>query len=161
MAMTEQLNLAFDDSEIVTNTDDYYTPAWIFEALNLKFDIDVASPVGGIHYIPAQRYFTIYDNGLAQDWAGQKVWMNPPYSKPQPWIDKWLENGNGIALLPLVKSKWLNQIWNEADGIALLPSNLKFWRKGKEAGIPIECILAAVGADNFKALKNAGLGSVR
>jgi hypothetical protein len=34
-------------------SDDYYTPPWIFEKLAITFDLDVASPTGGCHWIPA------------------------------------------------------------------------------------------------------------
>jgi hypothetical protein len=66
-------------------SNDYYTPKWIFETLDLQFDLDVASPSGGIPHIPAKQYFTQKDDGLAQDWFG-RVWMNPPFSKAKPWV---------------------------------------------------------------------------
>ena len=27
------------------------------------------------------RYFTAEDDGLTQDWAGETVWLNPPYGR--------------------------------------------------------------------------------
>jgi hypothetical protein len=35
-----------EQSTITSN--DYYTPAWIFEKMGLEFDLDVASPPDGI-----------------------------------------------------------------------------------------------------------------
>ena len=51
--------------DIVDNntTDDHYTPAFIFQALKLEFDIDVAAPVGGVAWIPAKKYYTLIDDG--------------------------------------------------------------------------------------------------
>ena len=51
-------------------TDDYYTPKWFFESLGLQFDIDVAAPIQGIPWIPAKKWFSQADDGLAQDWGG-------------------------------------------------------------------------------------------
>jgi hypothetical protein len=73
-------------------SDDHYTPAWIFETLDLTFDLDVAAPPGGIPWIPARRYYTMEDDGLAQPWNGL-VWMNPPYSNATPWVNRFLEHG--------------------------------------------------------------------
>ena len=37
-------------------SDDYYTPAWVFERMGIEFDLDVAAPPGGIPWIPAKRF---------------------------------------------------------------------------------------------------------
>ena len=62
------------------DTDEQYTPKWIFDALNVEFDLDVCAPKGGVDYIPAKKHYSIEDNALMQNWEGF-VWMNPPFSK--------------------------------------------------------------------------------
>lgn len=99
-------------------SDDYYTPAWVFEALGLDFDLDVASPPVAPPWIPARRRYTIVDDGLAQPWEG-RVWMNPPYSKPAPWVEKFLAHGHGVALLPATNSHWWRSIWRSGVAIAV------------------------------------------
>ena len=161
MAQDNLLDFDFQEIPLATSSDDYYTPKWVFDALGLQFDIDVASPVGGISWIPAKRYFTQYDDGLAQDWGGSKVWMNPPYSKPAPWIDKWLENGNGVCLLAASRSYSFLSLWANCDALLFLPL-LKFVTgMGKQAGIYMPTVLAAIGAENVVALKASGIGFVR
>ncbi len=86
------------DLSHAADTDDWYTPSWIFEELDEVFDLDVAAPPGGVPWIPAGRSFSLEDNGLAQQWVGF-VWCNPPYSAPFPWCDKWVLHGNGIIVL--------------------------------------------------------------
>ena len=54
-------------------SDDYYTPAWVFDAMGLRFDLDPASPPGGVPWIPAARYFTMEDDGLAQEWTARRT----------------------------------------------------------------------------------------
>jgi len=114
-----QLSLLGGQQEARTS-DDYYTPRWIFDAMGITFDLDVACPPEGPINVPAARYYTAADDGLAQPWEG-RVWMNPPYSKPSPWVDRFLEHGNGIALLPMMTNgKWLHKLWAEADAIVPL-----------------------------------------
>jgi phage N-6-adenine-methyltransferase len=75
----------------------WFTPAWVFKGLGLTFDLDVAAPPGGVPWIPARRYFTEADDGLAQPWEGV-VWCNPPYSAPTPWCKRFAEHDE-MALL--------------------------------------------------------------
>jgi phage N-6-adenine-methyltransferase len=143
------------------DSDEYYTPQWIFKALNIKFDLDVSAPKNGVPWLPAQNHYSIEDNGLTQDWYG-KVWMNPPYSKPTPWINRFIEHGNGVALLPFMKSKWFELIWEKADLIVALPTNLKF--EHREMGLkPIysPCFIASIGSYCTDYLKQSGIGRMR
>jgi hypothetical protein len=52
---------------------EYYTPAWIFEGMGLRFDLDVCSPKDHVTAVPADRKYTIDDDGLVSDWAGTGV----------------------------------------------------------------------------------------
>lgn len=72
----------------VLDSDDWYTPAWIFDGLGIEFDMDVAAPDGGAPNVPARRHLTVADDGLLAPWEGT-VWCNPPYSHPAPWCRKW------------------------------------------------------------------------
>jgi len=65
-------------SEGVT-TNDYYTPKWLFDAMGLEFDIDVAAPLQGIPWIPAKRWFSQADDGLAQEWGGSACVDEPTF----------------------------------------------------------------------------------
>jgi hypothetical protein len=144
---TEQHNLT---------SDDYYTPKWIFDKLAITFDIDVAAPTGGCHWIPATNYYDQQTNGLTSDWHGN-VFMNPPFSKPIDWVTKFINHANGITLLPMAKSAWFNLIWNDAQAITTLPSNLKFVDpKGGNGSISTGAMLFAYGKHNVDALHNIG-----
>jgi phage N-6-adenine-methyltransferase len=134
-------------------SDDYYTPAWIFDALGLHFDLDVASPPGGPPFVPCDQYYTQEDDGLAQPWHG-RVWMNPPYSKPSPWVEKWRDHANGVALLPAAKSRWFQDLWSDPNVVAVvLPLSLKFI--GGAVFMP--CMMWAIGSDNVRALSAFGM----
>lgn len=98
------------------SSDDYFTPGWVFELLDLTFDLDVASPARPLPWLPAKRRFTINDDGLApgRKWRG-RVWMNPPYSAPGPWVEKFVEHGHGVALLPISNGRWMRDLWAHPD----------------------------------------------
>jgi hypothetical protein len=136
----------FGAQQEVLTSDDWYTPEWIFETLGLKFDVDVASPPGGVSWIPATTYLTMADDGLSVNWTG-RVWMNPPYSNPKPWVIKFLEHGDGIALLPTSNGAWHQILWeSEADWVALPPMRFQSPTKGLAKGtIPTRCWLVGMG----------------
>lgn len=144
-----------------TPADDYYTPPSVFEALGLTFDLDVCAPTDGIPWLPATKHYDIAQDGLAQEWHGL-VWCNPPYSKPKPWIDKWLEHGNGLMLVQLSRSKGFLRLWEESDGVVALPSNFKFVHiSGETKGIFMPVALFAMGDVSYRALVKSKLGRVR
>lgn len=136
-------------------SDDYYTPAWVFERLAIDFDLDVASPPGGIPWIPTKRYFTMEDDGLSQPWEG-RVWMNPPYSDCTPWVDRLIEHGHGIALVMMSKGAWFHRLWNAADGMVNVGAEGSKFVGG---AIYMPTVFAAFGDDCVEAI--ARLGRVR
>lgn len=150
------------NAENLNKNDEQYTPAWIFERLGLRFDLDVAAPIDRTHLsVPADNFYTSADNGLAREWFG-RVWMNPPYSKPSDWADKFIEHGNGIALMPVTRGQWFDRLWNSADAVCLDLYNNKFDRPdGTKNAITFRTIFVAMGKDNAEALNRLQLGKVR
>ena len=134
-------------------SDECYTPRWIFDILDIKFDLDPASCPKELSAVPATRIYTIEDDGLAQPWEG-RVWMNPPYSKPAPWVDRFIEHGHGIALLPdWSGSRWCLKIWNEADAVAKVPRIPHFTSdNGSTRAILQGLLLFAMGDDCTEAM---------
>lgn len=141
--------------------DSYYTPRWVFETLNTRFDLDVCAPKEGVPWLPADKHYSIEDDGLTSPWSG-KVWMNPPYSKPTPWIEKFIDHGNGIALIQVSKSNAFLRMWNEMDAICFLPRNIMFEHKDEgKKGIFMPVALFAMGSNNVDILKRANINKVR
>jgi hypothetical protein len=140
---------------------DYYTPAEVFEKLDLEFDLDVCAPEIKPDWIKAKRHFWIELDGLAQEWEG-RVWMNPPYSAANPWHEKFLAHRNGVALVQVSRNKSFRKLWDEADAVLLMPHNFKFVRPDgslKEIFMPVALI--AMGQDNVMALHKTNYGKVR
>lgn len=137
--------------------DECYTPKWIFDALGVEFDLDVASAHHPLITVPAKHRYTIEDNALEKKWFGN-VWMNPPFSKVTPWIDKFLDHGYGIGLVPLSSNgKWVNKLWDSQVAFCYLPANLEFvGASGHIVKQRWRTTLFALGADNIEKLENIG-----
>ena len=144
----------FASEQAATTSDDYYTPAWVFKTIDLRFDLDVAAPPGGAPHVPCQTYFTMQDDGLLQPWHG-RVWMNPPFSKTQPWIEKWLEHGHGIALVPSSNGGWFDLLWQSDAKITIGPKKFDFVN-GNGHGIPRRIHFAALGDECVDAISRIG-----
>ena len=123
---------------------EWYTPEWIFKKLNMEFDIDVCAPKGGIDYIPAKKHFCIEDDGLIQKWEG-KVWMNPPFKEAGKWMTKFHEHANGVALVPVSKTKWFDKLIEDPKvKIEILPSTLSFHHDNKMCRVRSPCCLVYI-----------------
>jgi len=143
--------------------DEMFTPQWIFDDLGLVFDLDVATTNNPYVVVPTKRKFTIDDDAFAHQWEGL-IWMNPPFSKVTPWIDKWIEHKNGFCLVPLSSNgKWVNKLWESDAELVFLPSAMKFI--GGQDGVMVNhrwrCALWAIGDDAIRALRKSGIGKVR
>lgn len=136
-------------------SDDYYTPSWVFERMGLEFDLDVCAPPGGIDWIPAKRYFTQADDGLAQPWEG-RVWMNPPYSDPGPWVRKFVTHRNGICLVPHAKSAWFIELL-ATDAAVATPCIFKFASGFNDGAIFMPTMFAAFGPECVEAISRLGV----
>ena len=155
--MSEAIPALFTLGQSIESTNDHYTPKWIFDLLNVEFDLDVAAPPNGVPWIPAKRFFSQIDDGLSQEWNGL-VWCNPPYSDILPWVRRLNKHSNGIALLPQTKGAWRREIWSEAHGIVEWESvtEIRFIHKGKEKTIFPTTFLAAWGNVGLNAISKIG-----
>jgi hypothetical protein len=99
---------------------------------------------------------------LAQDWGGSLVWMNPPFSEPGPWVDKFIENGNGIALICTSRAKWYKQIWDQATGLLTVDFSFKFIRPDDVSSDNyMPTVIVYIGDTATAALIASNLGKVR
>lgn len=138
--------------------DEQYTPKWVFDKLGVTFDLDVCAPKDNIDHVPALNRYT--EGSLEKEWNGL-VWMNPPYSKVKPWVQKFLDHGNGIALLPYSKALWMIEVWNKADAICPV-YDIKFEQiEGRPQGIFMPVALFAIGIEADMILRKAQINKVR
>lgn len=133
-------------------SDDRFTPKWVFDWLELNFDIDVAAPIEGPLHTPCAHWFHQENSGLDQPWKGL-VFMNPPYSKPTPWVDKFLEHGNGVALMPTSIGKWFLRVWHHPDTrMTPMPPTRFEGPKLDKTYAPFRCWLIGMGLAAHEAI---------
>lgn len=147
-------------------SDEWYTPRYIFDALSVTFDLDVAAPWGGGPHVPARSWNA--QHGLELPWHGF-VWMNPPFGGRNglvPWLDRFFAHGNGIALTPdRTSAPWWQDANRKADATLFIAGKVRFIRpdgtEGKSPGTGTT--LFAAGDRAVAALASAqiaGLGIV-
>lgn len=122
--------------ESAGKSDDWFTPKYIFDALDVKFDQDVCCPKDITHvHTPCKQY--IFNNSLQIKWNGF-VWMNPPFGGRNgiiPWLNKLSEHGNGIALTPdRTSCPWWQNIAIRSDAHLQINGKIKFINPSGEIG---------------------------
>ena len=139
---------------------DWWTPPEVFEKLGLEFDLDLASPEGGVPWLPTKYYYTKEHNGLEKNWFGN-VWLNPPYGRfTASWLDKFVEHGNGIALVfARTETIWFHKYALQADSLLFTKGRFKFAKNGVQGDYAsIGSLFIACGNQNSEALKSSGMG---
>lgn len=149
--------------EAAGETDEWYTPRYIFEALGERFDLDVAAPNDGPRHVPTSGWLS--SDALAQPWHGF-IWMNPPFghqSTKRKWLAKFFAHGNGIALVPdRTSAPWFQEYGPRADAILWVSPKIKFERPdGTRGDWPgTGTALFGVGRRAVAALHRSKLGFV-
>lgn len=145
-------------------SNEWYTPHYIFDALACRFDMDVAAPVDRTHVcVPAREFVT--SDSLTAPWSGF-VWMNPPFghqATKRQWLAKFFDHANGIALTPdRTSAPWFQETWAKADLVMFLPK-VKFFRpdgtRGEQPGTGT-CLWASgwAGKEALRWAAKEGLG---
>lgn len=69
-------------------TDQWSTPQDFFDALNEEFNFTL-DPCADEFNHKCDKYYTVEEDGLKQDWGGEVVFCNPPYGIAiKDWVKK-------------------------------------------------------------------------
>lgn len=152
----------FANEASVPVSNEWYTPAHVFEALGLDFDLDVASPgLERTPWIPARRCFTLADDALSQRWTG-RVWCNPPYGdQVARFIGRLADHGDGIALVfARTDTRWFARAAATCDVVCFTAGRIQFVysEPTRPANPPAGSALFAYGDTCAEALVRSGLG---
>lgn len=106
---------------------EWYTPAWVFDALGLTFDLDPSSPHDMETAVPAATKYTVFDDGLKKPWFG-RVWLNPPYgASTGQWMRRMAEHGNGVALVfSRTDATWCQLAMQSATAMLFVAGRIEF-----------------------------------
>ena len=126
--------------------DDWKTPIWLFNYFNRdwKFGLDAAADD---YNFLCPKYFTAEDDALKQSWKGYgNVFVNPPYSLNQKFIEKIVDELDGtFTVVALVPSRTDTKWWHDlvlgvAEEIYFIKGRLKFSDSKNSAPFP-SCVL--------------------
>jgi hypothetical protein len=138
-------------------TVEWYTPPELFRGLG-EFYLDPACGDIMQCHVPAVQHW--FRDGATMRWTG-RVWLNPPYGPAGvPFIDRMIEHGNGLLLLPArTETQVFQRAARAADLICFLRDRLHFIREdGFQARSSFGSVLMAFGFDNVGRLGLADLG---
>lgn len=68
-------------------SDDWETPFGLYKLLDSHFHFTLDPCASDINH-KCDKYYTIETDGLAQSWANEVVFCNPPYSMLKQWVTK-------------------------------------------------------------------------
>ncbi len=114
-----------------SQTPEWATPQWLFDALDREFRFSL-DPCSTHENAKCARHFTRQEDGLAQSWRDETVFMNPPYGRE---IDRWLARAHraalteGATVVCLVPARTDTAWWHRyamKHQIRLLVGRLKF-----------------------------------
>ena len=126
----------------MSKSNEWTTPPDLFNKLNLKYNFTL-DPCCTKDSALCDKYYTIEDNGLIQDWSEDIVFMNPPYGREIPkWIEKaYKESLKGATIVCLIPARtdtryWHNFIFPYASDIKFIKGRLKFGSGNAPAPFP-------------------------
>ncbi len=118
------------------------TPQDFFDKLNAEFKFTL-DPCASHDDAKCYKYYTEEDDGLTQDWGGERVFMNPPYGRDiKKWIKKAYDESQkpGTTVVCLLPSRTDTKYWHEyvmkAWEIRLVKGRLKFGDSKNAAPFP-------------------------
>ena len=146
---------------LLTSDKQYWeTPPSLFKELDKEFNFNL-DPCAEPHTAKCEKYFTVNDNGLYQDWGGHTVFCNPPYGRHlKKWIAKSYleskkENTTVVMLIPSrTDTAYFHDIIKPfAKEIRFLRGRIKFLCDGKEKdSAPFGSLIVVF--ESFDDLKN-------
>lgn len=144
---------------------EHYTPPEFFEAMGVEFDLDPASPPGGLPWIPARRFIDVDEDGLRAVWEGF-VWLNPPYgNEVVHWLRRMVQHDNGIALVPgRLNTRWWHEtVSPHARSMCMLYRRPYYFTESRERASynsGADIVLVAYGQRAHEVLERSGLGKM-
>lgn len=149
----------FDNDFWAGRNDRWLTPLDIVRALG-RFDLDPCAAPG---HATADTTWTPEEvgDGLSMPWFG-RVWLNPPYGRTQrQWVERLVEHGSGIALLPIGTGTklWQDVIFQQVTGIHFWRHRINFIREDSPETMtsPTESAILAFSEADADALEASNL----
>lgn len=120
--------------------DDRALPPEDFAPLHerFRFTVDAAASAENAK-LP--RFWTRDQDALSQDWSGERVYCNPPFSSIEPWVEKAHTGGADLVVMLLPANRTEQIFWQRSIEpyrrageltVEFLPGRLRFLKPGQE-----------------------------
>jgi phage N-6-adenine-methyltransferase len=123
--------MSLQKAMVSSKSNEWETPQEFFNKLNQEFNFTL-DPCSNRNH-KCDKYFTIKEDGLRQDWSKDIVFMNPPYGgHTGDWIRKaYEESKRGAIVVCLIvsssdRSYWHEYIFPYANQIRFIRGRLRF-----------------------------------
>lgn len=127
------------DTLFSSASNEWETPQELFDSIHEEFQFTVDCAASHKNK-KLPKYWTIEDDGLAQNWDKERVWCNPPYSNVASWVEKASSSkGLVVMLLPArTCTKWFHKYIYRKPKVEIhfLQGRLKFSGSKNSAPFP-------------------------
>ena len=113
-------------------TVEWSTPDDLFSGLDVEFHFTL-DPCATPDNAKCGRFYTREQDGLSQSWAGETVWVNPPYGRSMTkWIEKAQQEAETaeattVLLIPArTNTRWWADLCMKATEIRFICGRPKF-----------------------------------
>ena len=148
--MIENKSFWNNDAGLSSKSNEWETPQDLYNKLNDEFNFTL-DPCATKYNAKCPKFYTKEDDGLSQDWGGERVFMNPPYGRTiNKWIEKaYKESIKGATVVCLIPARtdtryWWDYIFPYAE-IRFIKGRLKFTNNGKSAPAPFPSAIIIFG----------------
>lgn len=129
-----------------SKSDRYGTPdnimAAVYSTLGDRFELD---PCADPHFLlSCDRYYTIADDALAHNWVAKSLFMNPPFSKVKPFVNRLIAEfcaGRVKEAIALTKNDsrtaWWWHCMRTCSAYCIVEGYVTFKGQPASAGFPI------------------------
>jgi phage N-6-adenine-methyltransferase len=125
-------------------TDLWSTPQAFYDELDAEFDFTL-DPCATPENAKCALYYTQEDDGLAQDWSGERVFMNPPYGRVIGyWVKKAMESKTLVVCLVPARTDtrwWHDYVIEGGAEVRFLKGRLKFGNSKNSAPFPSAVVI--------------------
>ena len=127
---------------------DWETPQEFFDRLNEEFRFTLDACANDKN-AKCAKYYTEKEDGLKQDWANERVFVNPPYGRQMiEWLIKAArESENGAIVVLLIPARTNTRWWDElvmrSQQIRFVTGRLKFGNA--KHGLPFPLAIVVYG----------------
>ena len=126
---------------LTSNSDEWATPIGVYTSLDNEFHFTVDACATDENH-KCDHYFTKEQDGLKQDWSGEVVFCNPPYSCIAKWVEKAyreaLQDKTTVVLLIPARTdtRYFHDFILHRSEIRFIRGRLKFSRHVYNAPFP-------------------------